>query len=297
VPLLRRAANLAYRPLPIRLKARLFERYGGIFIGRSVRFTPGHWSIDFAATRVRQPLRPELMRLDWGHALGMIGHDWQVKETYRRLLCSHHRPQLYVDVGANYGTHSLLFLEHGIRTITVEPNPLCREYFTEVCRLNAIRGHHVEPVALGEETKPVTLWFPADATWLGTVSETVRRELAKRGPLESRIVRQVRFDDLLQMLVEGAGAGRILVKIDTEGSEAGVIRGAPRTLREARPLIVFESLPGPAREELFALLRDADYRIAGLPWDPEEPSPARPLSDFRVASATNFMTYPAEHRF
>jgi FkbM family methyltransferase len=43
----------------------------------------------------------------------------------------------------------------------------------------------------------------------------------------------------------------LLVKIDTEGSEAAILRGAGRTLAERRPLIIFESFRDDGREELY----------------------------------------------
>ncbi len=293
----RRILNSIYRPLSIERKARVFERYGAIFIGRTARCPPGDWSIPFASRDVRVPLRAEHMRLDWAHAIGLAGHDWPVKETYRRLLCSRDRPAMFVDIGANFGTHSLLFLCHGIPTITVEPNALCHEYFRGLCRFNGIAGFRLEPVALGDEAKPVTLSFPVEETWLGTVSDAVREDLARHWSLESETVPQRRLDELLAPSLDELPAGRLLIKIDTEGAEERVLRGGSRTLQRARLLVVFESMGRHGRDALFALFGAAGYAIADLPWDPQERSSPHSAEAFRAVAATNFIAYPVEHAF
>jgi hypothetical protein len=65
------------------------------------------------------------MWLDWFLALATLGDDSTVKKTYAAIVSSSRKPDLFLDVGANYGTHSLLFLAHGIRTWSFEPNARC----------------------------------------------------------------------------------------------------------------------------------------------------------------------------
>jgi len=55
-----------------------------------------------------------------------------------------------------------------------------------------------------------------------------------------------------------------LIKMDVEGAEAAVLRGAHRTLREARP-VLFVALHGNEQRKTCAIiLRDAGYSIYGL---------------------------------
>jgi hypothetical protein len=93
----------------------------------------------------------------------------------------------------------------------------------------------------------------------------------------------MRLDDV----VERDGAVPDLVKIDTEGTEAGVLRGAMTTLERARPLVVFESWPGRHdREVIRDLLHDAGYTIGEV-----APGPGR---DFIASPASNFVARPRE---
>jgi hypothetical protein len=72
----------------------------------------GLWRLRFAGTQIVLPLRRESFWLDWGFALGVLGHDAEVKRTYEMLLLSD-RPDLFIDIGANYGTHSMLMAAAG----------------------------------------------------------------------------------------------------------------------------------------------------------------------------------------
>ena len=73
-----------------------------------------------------------------------------MKKTYAAIVSSSRKPDLFLDVGANYGTHSLLFLAHGIRTWSFEPNARCHPYFIESCGLNAFNPH-LEQVAISSQ--------------------------------------------------------------------------------------------------------------------------------------------------
>jgi FkbM family methyltransferase len=55
-----------------------------------------------------------------------------------------------------------------------------------------------------------------------------------------------------------------VMKIDVEGHEAAVLRGAAQTIREARPMIIFESWIGPSVEQTlspFFSLEECGYRF------------------------------------
>src|SRR5262249_43621063 len=83
-----------------------------------------------------------------------------------------------------------------------------------------------------------------------------------------------------------------VVKIDVEGSELAVLRGARRVLAETRPLLVFEAWPqSDDRRAIFGLLSDAGYRVQPVdtvvrPWPPFS------CDEFVRSPASNFMGLP-----
>lgn len=247
---------------------------------------PGLWHVNFAGKRIAVPLTLERISLDWDIAVCILGHDVEVKQVYRHLICSDERPDLFIDIGANYGTHSILFLAHGIETISFEPNTDCHNHIRELCSLNNVIPW-IENHMLGDSQEPAELSFPEGQPWLGSTSTTVKRSLRSSYTLISRVVAQRRLDDYLPQLMNHK---RVLLKIDTEGSEAHILRGARRLMTRFRPMIIFESLPGD-RSDLFEAITTANYRIVGLSLL-KSSTHAMTLSEFSEAPQTNFAAYP-----
>lgn len=287
-PMGRRLLHAGYTRLTLEGQATAHRRFAKVFRGSPPdTMADGLWSVDFAGRAVLVPLTAERLWLDWDVALSLLGHDNEVKATYAALLRGDAPPDLFLDVGANYGLHSLLFLVHGVRTVSFEPNDSCHDYFREVCRLNGVQPT-IEAVALGEHPGVVDLVFPEGDTWLGTVTAVAARPGERRRPVAMR-----RLDDYGDLL---AGARRPLVKVDTEGSDAAVLRGGAAVLKRHRPPVVFESLTGEGREALHDFLGGVGYGVASLPWSPPMGGEQLGREAFAASRATNFLAIPAPSR-
>ncbi|MCF6526136.1 FkbM family methyltransferase [Streptomyces sp. JJ36] len=145
-----------------------------------------------------------------------------------------------VDVGGWYGPWSRRLAARADRVLTLEPVPhLAR-------RLRQTTPHHVEVVqaAAAEHAGTATLWLPADGRGDRGISSLVRRTV-HRAALE---VRCVPLDALDLRAVT-------VLKVDVDGSEQAVLRGAQRTLARDRPALFVEletriQPPGPVLELL-----------------------------------------------
>ena len=250
----------------------------------------GVWDVNFGSAKIKLPLRSGRMWLDWDNAVSIAGHDHEIKTTYASLLSSIYRPKVFFDVGANYGTHSLLFLAHGVRTISFEPNPSCQEEFAELCRLNGLKPETVA-VAVGDRSAEVEYWFPERDTWLGSVVTSTQEDLVAEHEVKRMRVEMTTIDEF----VSSTGITPDLIKIDTEGSELNVLRGAADTIRRVRPMIIFEANRLVDRHELWKALRSHDNVICDLPVSFE--TRASPLSetDFMTSTGVNFLSVASEH--
>ncbi len=168
---------------------------------------------------------------------------------------------VFLDIGANVGLHTLAVARHlagGGAVIAFEPHPVNHRLLLHNIQQNHLR--HVIAENLGLAEAPATLTGAASANG-GNWS------LASRG--EHRFeVKLVRLDDYLQ----ANPLPRLdLMKIDVEGAEVRVLRGARKTLERFRPLIVFEVCPAwlakmqTSPTELFAELVGHGYSIHALP--------------------------------
>ena len=84
-----------------------------------------------------------------------------------------------------------------------------------------------------------------------------------------------------------------LLKIDTEGAELDILRGGRNTLRQCRPLIIFESWAENGREELFHTLTESDYQLLRLRQEGTV-TPIDGLQGFCAAPESNFLAAPNE---
>jgi FkbM family methyltransferase len=283
----RSVLNAVYLQLTVYQKSLFYQKFAKLFRSRFVRGRNGIWKVSFLKKIILMPLTSERFWLDWDSAVSILGHEIEVKETYSELIDSSEAPELFIDIGANYGTHSLLFLVHHIKTITVEPNASCHAYFKQICKLNGVTPQ-LEPVALGERGGYVELSYPECDTWLGSTNAEVTKKLASTQSLITKKVEQKVIDDYYTQIEHN----RTLIKIDTEGNELSVLRGGIKILQEIKPIIIFECWGDSERTELFNFFCSQNYKIHHLPWKPMDKTEPLKSNQFIASSSTNFVALP-----
>jgi FkbM family methyltransferase len=207
---------------------------------------------------------PALRRAQYALSGSELRRDWRDMHQLRLLLAYVlQEDSNCIDVGASVG-----------------------DVLRQIVRV-APRGSHVAFEPLPDLAADLSTRFPTvdvRATALSDVSGTAsfhrvrmqsaRSSLRPTGAAEDRLTVEVeRLDDAL-----AAGYAPDLIKIDVEGAEALLLRGAQQTLRRHRPIVVFEhgvhaERFGTTSEEVHALLQDAGLRVldidGGGPYSPE----------------------------
>jgi FkbM family methyltransferase len=279
------AANAVHRALPVTHKRRLFY----LLAGERCRVEAG-WTVVFAQRLIRLPLHRDFP-LSWCAALGFHGYDPEIHAFYEALVGSPDRPRVFFDVGAGYGLHSVRFLAAGIPTISFEPNPECHPYLHEACALNGLHPE-IHGLAVAEAPGQTELAIPGAANYLASIVPAVKRRWAERADVVTRRVPQTSLD----AFVAARGLAPDLIKIDTEGGELAVLRGARGLLEARRPLVVLESWPrSDDRAEIFALLEKAGYATHALILSGAA-GPELEREAFLSAPASNFLAQPRERR-
>lgn len=148
------------------------------------------------------------------------------------------------DVGAFVGYHTLLMrrIAGPGRVIALEPDALNRARLERNLALNGAQDVVVLPVAAGARTSTATL-----SRVSGHPGQTRIVEGGDDCPV-------VALDELLQRF-----PWPDLVKLDVEGAEDEVLAGAPRLVREVRPVWIVEVHR--ATEPALDRLRAAGYRL------------------------------------
>ena len=175
---------------------------------------------------------------------------------------------LFVDVGANFGIHSIrgsrLVGVTG-RVVAIEPSPGARERLALHMAMNSICNVTVVPVATGAKLGHGTLHI--DANHLGTAS---LRENCSLGDGAVTVSVQT-LDSIIEPPTSSI---RALVKIDVEGFELETIRGAGRWLQRSNTCFVIEITPdwiasmGGDPQELFDSFREQGYSAYAIGREP-----------------------------
>lgn len=167
-----------------------------------------------------------------------------------------------IDVGCHKGEilGFILKISPEGRHIAFEPLP---EYYRELVRKFGTRAA-ILPFALGDEEGKSDFQFVKNAPAFSGLRR--RKYLVKEAEIEKIEVEVKRLDDLIKSdeMVD-------FVKIDVEGGELAVMRGAINTLRRCKPCLLFEAglgateYYGTGPEEIFDFLeRDAGMRVSTL---------------------------------
>jgi FkbM family methyltransferase len=169
-----------------------------------------------------------------------------------------------IDVGANSGVLTVLMRsrvgDQG-RIIAVDPSPRACLRVRQQARLNSFENVEVAQLALDDQVS--TEHYAPARVGIGMLPS--RETELVVGPV--RPVETTTLDEL----VRSTGLSCVdLIKIDTDGGEAAILRGALPTLQKLRPVLVFElSAAGLQRHgETTASLADALDRAGYVSYEP-----------------------------
>ena len=138
---------------------------------------------------------------------------------------------LFVDVGANVGSYTVLAATTGARVVALEPLPVTYAHLMANVRLNGFEGR-VQALNAGAGRDDATLRFSAD---LDAMNHVLLHDAVPDAALN---VPSYRLDGVLD------GARPLVVKVDVEGWEAEVVAGAEGTLGGTDPRAVLIELTG-----------------------------------------------------
>ena len=215
-------------------------------------------------------------RLDYGRApihlrldsLAEHGRLWSCRKEPETIawIETHVRPgDVVYDIGANVGAYSLVidrFTDGRAKVFAFEPSfatftQLSRNIFLNQCAGRVIPLH----VALGETTSLANFNYTSlsAGTSLHTLGPAIDHREKAFTPVFVQPILGFRLDDLVETFKLDPPT---CIKLDVDGVELGILRGAPRTLAHPalRTLIVEVEADLPSSEAIVALLADAGFR-------------------------------------
>ena len=166
----------------------------------------------------------------WRFLAWRIGH-FDAELHLLRYLCD--RTKASIDVGASSGSYTVHLLNHSAKCHAFEPRPDAAAYLTR--RLTARPNPRlcVHAVALSDHTGEVPLRVVTAETGRSTIEAA--NPLGTAGAIEVLTVATRRLDDYAG-IIERVGC----IKIDVEGHEEAVLRGAEGILVRDHPSLIVE---------------------------------------------------------
>lgn len=163
------------------------------------------------------------------------GFEPEVRQEFERIVS---RGVNVVDIGANIGYYTILaatLAGPDKRVFSFEPQASMLTKLRRNIEANALRNVEVFPCALSDSPGTVTFNLPSEGMEaFGSMHANGRFKVTKTVEVETH-----RLDDVLERM----GSPKIgLVKMDAEGAELLILRGATKLLSSAdKPDLIFEA--------------------------------------------------------
>jgi FkbM family methyltransferase len=176
--------------------------------------------------------------------------------------------RVFIDIGANRGQSidSAKAIRPDVRIISFEPNPLLSKILNRIYETDP--SITIREVGLSDNPGEFKLYTPTYRGYTYDALSSLSYEYASSW-ISNRTffffdARELRIDEALCSIttldIENLAPG--LIKIDVEGTEANVIRGALKTIERYRPVVLVERNVGMNEvRELLAPLGYTEYRV------------------------------------
>lgn len=179
---------------------------------------------------------------------------------YEKILLNYIRSLnlrgVYVDIGGNIGNHSLYFLNHCNSTFlhTFEPEEFCYTILKKNLNLNTKKKYKIYNQALWDKKTNLKLnrFESFNNTGTSKVEEIKENQ-------DSPYIVADSLDNIL--LTNDKNNKVVLIKIDAEGSESKILKGAIETIKANNPVIICEAATKKELEAVNSILIPFGYQL------------------------------------
>ena len=194
----------------------------------------------------------------------------------------------FIDIGANHGSFAIVASKlvgaQGC-VIAIEPQPRLAKVVEQSLSANALGKFQVQPIAVCDFEGEVALLIPRHSSGMAGIYPAF-----SGGEEHTRV--QVPIRRLDDCCAWRDLPGRILIKLDVEGSEYAVLVGAQKLIAARKPNLLFEINPkslqaaGITEEKMKRLLSDLGYNRYAECIDLER---SLPITDLQMKTHRNIV--------
>lgn len=167
------------------------------------------------------------------------------------------------DIGANIGLHSFCLkgLYPDLEIIAFDPSPFSWKYMELSVKYNKIQSIRIEKIALSDKNGTMSLFNWGEESSADSLENTGRVEGVTPRKIEVPVARLDDIGDLPHVTV---------IKMDCEGAELSILKGARRMIESNKPLILLEFNKYNMRpfnvepEQIYTFLSEINYSLYNL---------------------------------
>jgi FkbM family methyltransferase len=283
----------AVRPAAARAYLRLAGCVSRYFPNTSVRNMIFNQMTSVSWPQIELP--PKTVEVCPGSCIKLIPHfeefdfraQFDRKLNYEREVFEWLRTRQYttiVEIGANVGVYSIFLsslLKPGGKVLAFEPSVEAFRRLLENLRVNGITNVQPFQCAIAEKSGLVNFFEPHGHLTNGSLHCEFAKIFSDNVGVSTVVA--LSGEALAQLVPEGD----VLVKIDVEGAEEIVLRGMEGFIRQRRPDLLLEVLPGFDQQlDSVRFLKDLKYRFYNLKTDGPLEQPGFIASEFRDYALT-----------
>lgn len=140
----------------------------------------------------------------------------------------------YIDIGANVGVRSLLYLSSGRRVFMFEPNRELNILNEECCRMNGFKNYKIFDECLSDSPGEAVFYYEKSSYRSGLHKEFIPDGLITKSEMVTCSTLDIVADTYLSQ------CSTAIIKIDVEGHEFEVIKGGRNFITARHPVILME---------------------------------------------------------
>jgi len=163
---------------------------------------------------------------------------------------------LFLDIGSNLGMRSLVPLSSGRTVFMFEPNSETNKLNEERCKLNGFSNYTIVPFAVSARYEKKTFYFDESSYLSSFIKPTSDSQVKYR----SEVFETITIDGYLNIASKSYEG--FIMKIDVEGHEWEVIRGAHDLISKYSPTLLIEiNEKGGNIMSIIKFFQELEYRI------------------------------------
>jgi FkbM family methyltransferase len=165
---------------------------------------------------------------------------------------------VFYDIGANYGFYTMLAKEfiRGGEIHSFEPNPVIFRLLEENCKPNILKNVYLNKTALSDKNG-YSEFYDREIGGQSGMSSLIKDQHSKK--IRVIKVKTIKIDDYILTHKPPS-----IIKMDVEGAEPFILKGATKLLRELNPIIIMEFFPDALHRDAVSVLLNNKYNIFGI---------------------------------